>query len=164
MGKQSTVPASPDRMLTKTYHPQHQPWPSSTVGPSKGCTRCDFSGGASSPWVMSSGGRRCGDFQGRALSGVFSGWDYTFFILRSGWHWRLLCKSTSEQENLCKSTSEKDITYLKNTEGIELKELGQAALRLENLSDLTQVYCVMISKQVGFLLWTSVSLSVKWGG
>lgn len=25
MGKQSTVPASPDRMLTKTYHAQHQP-------------------------------------------------------------------------------------------------------------------------------------------
>lgn len=154
MGKQSMVPASPDRMLTKTYHPRHQPWPSSTVGPSKGCTRCDFSGGASSPWVMSSGGRKCGDFQGRALSGVFflCGID-TFFILRSGWHWRLLCKSTSEQDRTC----------LKNTKGIKLKELGQAALRHENSSVLGLVYCVMISKQFTFLLWASVSLCVKWG-
>ena len=83
MGKQSMVSASPDRMLTKTYHPQHQPWPSSTIGPSNGCVRCDFSGGASSPWVISSEGRKCGDFQGRALSGVFfSGWDWYIFYLK----------------------------------------------------------------------------------
>lgn len=47
---------------------------------------------------------------------------------------------------------------------MELKELGQAAVRLENSSDLALVYCVMISKQVTFLLWASVPLSVKWGG
>lgn len=68
------------------------------------------------------------------------------------------------RQNLGKSTSEKDTTYLKNTKGMELKELGQAALRLENSSDVALVYCVMISKQVTFLLWASVSLCVKWGG